>query len=151
MGPVEKALREKYPPTLFGGEDINSDSRKILGHCINHVGLGIADPRLSEESSYNTSKAASGELVESLLGGTAFNYIGHRACVCQASLAARRERKHVEMAEMARQNYLAGGQERNRLHRETRNGAWLSAVPTALTAQSCLGRNSRIISASDMG
>ena len=33
------------------------------------------------------------------------------------------------MAELARLKDLAGGQERNRLHRLTRNGAWLSAIP----------------------
>ena len=38
----------------------------------------------------------------------------------------------MELAELARQNELVGGQERNRLHRETRNGVWLSAVPHRL-------------------
>ena len=33
------------------------------------------------------------------------------------------------MAELARQKYFAGGQERNHIHRATRNGAWLSSVP----------------------
>ena len=32
------------------------------------------------------------------------------------------------MAELARQKELAGGQERNRLHRATSNGEWLRAV-----------------------
>ena len=36
---------------------------------------------------------------------------------------------HVELGELARQKELAEGQERNRLHRATMNGEWLSAVP----------------------
>ena len=36
---------------------------------------------------------------------------------------------HVELGELTRRKELAGGQERNRLHRATGNGAWLSAVP----------------------
>ena len=36
---------------------------------------------------------------------------------------------HVELRDMARRKELAGGQERNRRHRATRNGAWISAVP----------------------
>ena len=87
---------------------------------------------MSAKSEYNTSKVASGELVESLLGGTALNYVGHGACVRRASAGARKERKHVEMAELARRNELAGGQERNRLHRATRNGAWLRDIPHRL-------------------
>ena len=35
----------------------------------------------------------------------------------------------MKLAELARQKDLAGGQDRNRLHIETRNGAWLSSVP----------------------
>ena len=57
---IEEALREKFFPALFGGEEINADFRKILGHSVKHGGLGIPDPRLSAESAYNTSKADSG-------------------------------------------------------------------------------------------
>ena len=60
MGPIEKALREKLFPALFGGEEINADFRKILGHSVKHVGLCIPDPRLSADIAYNTSKAVSG-------------------------------------------------------------------------------------------
>ena len=34
MVPIEEALREKLFPALFGGEDINADFRKILGHSV---------------------------------------------------------------------------------------------------------------------
>ena len=80
------------------------------------------------ESAYNISKAASVELVESLLGGTALNYVGHRACVRRVSSAARREKMHVELGYLARREELAGGQEKKRLHRARRNGAWISNV-----------------------
>ena len=73
MGTIYEALRNKFFPTLFWGEEINANFRKILGHSVKHSGLGIPEPRLSAESYYNTSKAASGELVESLLGGSALN------------------------------------------------------------------------------
>ena len=60
MGPIEEALREKFFPALFRGEEINTDFWKILGHSVKHGVLGIPDPRFSAESAYNTSKAASG-------------------------------------------------------------------------------------------
>ena len=44
MGLIEEALREKLFPALFGGEDINSDFRKILDHSVKHGSLGIPDP-----------------------------------------------------------------------------------------------------------
>ena len=57
---------------------------------------------MSAESVYNISKAASGELVDSLLVGTALNYVGYRACVRKASLAARRANMNVELGGLAR-------------------------------------------------
>ena len=60
MGPIEEALRDKFLPMLFGGEEINADSQEIPGRSFKHGSLGIPDPQLSAESAYNTSKAASG-------------------------------------------------------------------------------------------
>ena len=87
---------------------------------------------MSAEIAYNTSKAVIRELLDYLLGGTVLNYVGHRAYVRKESLATRRAKMHVELGEVARQKELAGGQERNRLHRATRNGACLSVVPHRL-------------------
>ena len=109
MGPIEEALREKFSPALFGGEEINANFRKILSHSVKHGGLGIPDPQLLEESAYNTSKAASREVLDSLLGGSDLNWVGHRACVHKASLATRRAKMHVELGEVARWKELAGG------------------------------------------
>ena len=97
MGPIEEALRGKFFPSLFGGEEITAVFRKILDHSVNHGGLGIPDPQLSAESAYNTSKSASRELVESLLGGSVLNCVGHRACVRKASQSARLSKRIVEM------------------------------------------------------
>ena len=100
MGPIEEALREKLFPSLFGGEEITANFWKILGHSVNHGGLVIPDPRLSSESAYNTSKAARRELVDSLLGGSVLNYIGHRACLRKASQTARLRKKSVEIVKI---------------------------------------------------
>ena len=86
MGPIDEALREKLFPALFGGEEINANFRKILGHSVKHGGLGIPDPHLSADSAYKTCKATIGELVYSLLGGSILDYVGHRACVHKSSL-----------------------------------------------------------------
>ena len=103
--------------------------RKILGHSVKQGGLGIPDPRLSEDSAYNIYKTDSGELVNSLLGGPALNYVGLRACMCRESAGEKKEQKHVEMADLDRRKELAGGHESNLLHRAMSNGACLSDVP----------------------
>ena len=60
MGHIEEALRDKFFPTIFGEKEINANFRKILGHSVNHSGSVIPDTWLSADSTYNTSKAASG-------------------------------------------------------------------------------------------
>ena len=67
-------------------------------------------------------------MVDYLIGCSALNYVGHRAYVRGASTGARRERKHVDLVDLDRKKELAGGQERNHLHRATSNWEWLSAV-----------------------
>ena len=99
MGPIEGSLIKKFFPAIRG-EEINTNSRKILGHSVKHGRLGVPEPQLSAEIVYNTSKTATGELVDSLLGGSALNYIGHRACIRGESEVSRRERKHVKLAEL---------------------------------------------------
>ena len=129
MGSIEEDLRKTIFSALFRGEEINAGFRKILGHSVKYGGLGIPDPRFSVESAYNTSKADSGELVDSLLGGSALNYLGQRACVSQAIVGDRKDKKHVELVELARLKELSDGQERNCFHKATINEAWLRSIP----------------------
>ena len=100
MFPIDEALRETFFPALFGGEEVDADCRKIICHSVNPGGLGIPDPRLSEDSTYNTSKVARRELISSLLGGSYLNYLGHRYCVFRSSVGTRKEQKYLEMADL---------------------------------------------------
>ena len=128
MGPVEEAVREtSFPAILWRGRR-HADFRKILGHSVNHGVLGIPDTWSSAESAYNTSKASSKEMLVSLLGITALNYLGHSTCVRRASAGANKERKYAEMLELARLKDLIECQDRNRLHISTRNVVCLSAI-----------------------
>ena len=103
-----------------------------MGHGVKLGGLGIPEPLLSAECDFNTSKAASRELVDSLLGGYVFNYVGYRVCVHKASRAPRRAKVHINLGKVARRKELAGAQESNCLHRATMLGVWLSALPHRL-------------------
>ena len=100
LGPIEEALREKLFPSIFGEEDIDADFRKIPGHSVKYGGLDIPDPRQLAESAYNTSKVASRELVDYILGGSVLNYVGHRACVHKASQMTRLSKRSVELGDI---------------------------------------------------
>ena len=80
MAPIEDSLIEALFPALFGGEEVSSYLRDILGHSVKCGGLGIPDSQLSEERTYNTSKSASEFLMGLLLGGTDLNYVAHKGC-----------------------------------------------------------------------
>ena len=152
MGLIAEYLRNNPPiPRTIRGDEITANCRKILGHRVKHSGLGITETQFSAESGYNNSKETSGELVDSLLGGSAFNYVGHRACVRKASLAARRAKMHVDLGELARRKDLREDKRGTASIGQIGMGRGLALYTTALTARSCLGRNSGIIFASDMG
>ena len=72
------------------------------------------------------------KLVDYLLGGSVINYVGHRTCVRKASQSDRPSKRIAELSDLFEQQEQDGQQEKNRLHRATRNGAWLSAVPHRL-------------------
>ena len=151
MGPIEEALREKFFPSLFGGEEIDTDFWKILGHGVKHDGLGIPDLRQSAESAYNTSKAASRELVDSRLVGSVLNYVGHRACVRKASQSARLSKRIAVLSALFERQEKAGRQEKTASIGQLGTGHGLALYRIALMERSCLRRNSGIIFASDMG
>ena len=44
MGTIEDAQREAFFPALFGGEEVSSNLREILGHSMKRGGLGIPYP-----------------------------------------------------------------------------------------------------------
>ena len=71
-----------------------------MDHSVKHGGLGIPDPLMPAESAYNTSTAASRQLLDSLLGGSVLNYVGHRACVRKAIQTVRLSKRSVELAEL---------------------------------------------------
>ena len=131
---IEYALREKLSPALFRGEEVDADFWKIPGHSVKRGRLGTPEPCLSEKTEYNTYRSSRGELVGSLLGGIAFDYVGHRDCVCGASAGARKEWKYLNMADLDRQKELVGVQERNLLYRSMMNGVWISDIPYYLNS-----------------
>ena len=58
---------------------------------------------------------------------------------------------HVELGDLARQKDLAGGQERNRLHRATINEVWISAVTNRLNGTDLSWEEFQDKFVSDMG
>ena len=46
MGPIEEAIREKFFPTLFREEEINTNFQQILGCSVKHCDLCILEPWL---------------------------------------------------------------------------------------------------------
>ena len=95
-------------------------------------GLDIPDPRMLVDSAYNTSKAASEVLVDSLLGVTDLNYINHQGCVHRASSDGWKHGEFLEEAVLTRWKDLADGAGLNQLWRLTENWAWLTAIPHCL-------------------
>ena len=94
--------------------------------------LGIPDPCLLEDHSYNTCNTSRKVLVGSLLGGFDLNHIEHKIFVCGSIVDARKQREFLEIDTLTRRKDLAEGAGLNRLWRVTENGAWLTDIPQRL-------------------
>ena len=95
-------------------------------------GLGIPDPRLSDEHTHNTSKAARDVLAGSLLGGTDLNYVEHKYFLRRLSVDARKYQEYSNIEALTRRKELADGAGLNRLRRATEKEEWLTAIPQHL-------------------
>ena len=49
MVSIEDTLIESFFPALFGGEEVSTNLKEILGHSVKRGSLGISDPRLLVE------------------------------------------------------------------------------------------------------
>ena len=95
-------------------------------------GLGILDPGLPVERTYNISKVARKVLVGSLIGGTNLNYVAHKGCIRRASDDGRKQRDLADKAVLSIRKDLADGAGLNRLRKTTENGDWLVSIPHRL-------------------
>ena len=92
---MEDALREAFFLAIFGGDEVSTDLREILGHSVKCGSVGIPYPRLLLERAYNTSKASSEVLVGSLLGGTNLNYVEHKYFVRRLSADDHKQQEYL--------------------------------------------------------
>ena len=60
---IKEAPRETFFHALLGGDEIDENFQKILGHSVNNRGLYIMDPWWTEDHAYITPKGNYGELV----------------------------------------------------------------------------------------
>ena len=97
-----------------------------------HRGLGIPNPRLLVERTYNTYKPSSEVLVGSIIGGTNLNYVAHKGCIFRASADGQKQREFLETEELMRRKDLVDGAGLNCLRRATDNMAWIMAIPHCL-------------------
>ena len=95
LGPVEKALREDFIPSLFGRPNmmVNDADRLMFTNGVKSGGLGIRDPCHDAPSLNATSKESSQVLVKALVEGTDLSLAGHRKSVQKAAATARASKK----------------------------------------------------------
>ena len=127
-----EAIQFRLTPSLFGYEALPQWLTEIVGLPVKKGGMGLRNPAMWGEESFNTSVACTTHLRSSLLGErTAFSLVDHDA----AMTAGKRERetrvglKCNEIFENAVSS-LDCGKERA-LRRGAQTGGWLTAIPRA--------------------
>ena len=141
LAPVEGAIQQHLIPALLGSsleeaaktlKASEADFRRLLGNAVKNGGMAIRDPVASAERARTCSVAASGVLVESLIGGGRLDTMAHKQCARAASQAARKERIEEEQAfiEELKERWRGSANARRRLARAGETGAWLTVMPS---------------------
>ena len=132
LGPVEKALREEFIPSLVGRPNmrVNDADRLNFTNSVKSGGLGIRDPCHDALTLNATLKELSHVLVKALVEGTDLSLTGHRKSVKTAAATARVSKKEDEEVAVAARKGQANAKEKKRLERISGCGASLTRLPT---------------------
>ena len=130
--PLEEVIRYHLIPALLGlkSGELDSDLRQTLTHSVKTGGLGILNPMDTAQRVHNISAAATGCLTASLIrnDGT-FDIAEHNRTARTTTLEARKGRIEDELLSLTRRGEGNATKQR-RDKRNTKNGAWLTVVPT---------------------
>ena len=130
--PLEEAIRYHFIPALLGlkSDELDSDLQQTLTHSVKTGGMGILNPMDTAQRVHSISAAATGCLTASLIrnDGT-FAIDEHNRTARKATQAARKSRIDDEMLSLTRRGEGNATKQR-RDKRNTKNGAWLTVVPT---------------------
>jgi hypothetical protein len=85
--PVERAIHHSFLPSLLlDVEAVTRELHEMTAHGVKQAGLAIRNPVDSAHWSFEVSKIAVVELVESLTTGIKLSLAQHRRKVCGASM-----------------------------------------------------------------
>ena len=130
--PLEEVIRYHLIPALLGLKpgELDSDLRQTLTHSVKTGGLGILNPMDTAQRVHNISAAATGCLTASLIrnDGT-FDIAEHNRTARTTTLEARKGRIEDELLSLTRRGE-GNATKQQRDKRNTKNGAWLTVVPT---------------------
>ena len=87
FGPMEKALKENFVPTLFKGLEDGVPERGVTLLTVKQVGLALPDPTQTAPENWTASCVITGHLVEALMGQVEFRTIDHSACFWEGRTA----------------------------------------------------------------
>jgi len=77
FGPLEKAIKEQFLPSLFGSE-VSANERELFSLPCRIGGIGVRNPESTAKSAYETSREASEVVVDSIKRNRTYNSLDHR-------------------------------------------------------------------------
>ncbi len=137
---VEKALAEKFLPSLFGNGEQCDTKRQLACLPVKHAGLALPNPTTTAESNWKSSTLICGHLIAALRGTTDFRSADHSATMQRGKAELLKKNQVLYDEKLATILRPMTAKKSRTICRGKETGAWLSVLPstvngTALSAQ----------------
>jgi hypothetical protein len=133
FAPLEEAIAQIFLPALLEEPAENiAPLRSLLALSPRQAGLGVPSPRVTAESSYQSSVKSTGHLANSLKTGAPLDATDYAAVASQNRRECRKARVKAEVAVL--EGLCAGLRPAaaRRLRRSRETGTWITATPDKL-------------------
>ena len=129
MSPVEKIIKEKLTPALFGFP-ISEEFRKLLVLLCKLGKMGIIDPTQNANDEYNNSRELTGQLTNSVKQQEhPYTVSDENIKRCKSSIKKKRKEKHLGILNSLREQMSSKYKRLNDIAQEQGSSSWITVLP----------------------
>ena len=130
MSPVERIIKEKLIPALFGGFPISKEFRKLLALPCKSGGTGIIAPTKNANKECNNSMELAGQLINSIKQQeNRYTVSEGNIKSFRSSIKKKRKDKYLNILTLLREQLSSKYKRLNDIGQEQGSSSWLPVLP----------------------
>lgn len=133
--PLWHVISRELIPAIFGRDILGRNEVEVLALPARLGGIGMINPTIDRESSFQSSKRTAEKVILSISTGDPLDFLDHQESVATACKEERELRKKAQEERGRQLIETLGPRQQRILDRVKGASQWLSAVPTAADGQ----------------